>query len=183
MKPFYHLILTILSWLVLSPCSCLPNLGRNRSNHVQCIDTERGALLQFKHDLNDTCGMLTSWEPHTDCCLWRGIVCSNLTSHVVELSLGSPEDDPCLEGNPGLCGAPLLSCAKDRAPSNVPKGDNTNVQNKDDDFDFFLGLYISVVLGFIVGFWGVCGTLVIKTSWRHAYFRLLDNIKDRIKIL
>ncbi|XP_074284129.1 receptor-like protein EIX2 [Silene latifolia] len=83
-------------------------------------------------------------------------------------------------GNPGLCGAPLQSCSKDRATSNVPKGDNTSVQNKDDDFVFFLGLYISVVLGFIVGFWGVCGTLVIKASWRHAYFQLLDNIKDKI---
>ncbi|XP_074284132.1 receptor-like protein EIX2 [Silene latifolia] len=83
-------------------------------------------------------------------------------------------------GNSGLCGAPLQSCSKDRAPSNVPNGDITTVQNKDDDFGFFLGLYISVVLGFIVGFWGVCGTLVIKTSWRYAYFRFLDNIKNRI---
>ncbi|XP_074284136.1 receptor-like protein EIX2 [Silene latifolia] len=76
-------------------------------------------------------------------------------------------------GNPGLCGAPLSSCSKDRAPSNVPSGDNIGVQDKDVDFGFFLGLYISVVLGFIVGFWGVCGTLIIKTSWRHSYFRLL----------
>ncbi|XP_074284144.1 receptor-like protein EIX2 [Silene latifolia] len=83
-------------------------------------------------------------------------------------------------GNEGLCGAPLPSCSKDREPSNVPSGHNTSVRNKDDDFVFFLGLYISVVLGFIIGFWGVCGTLVIKTSWRYAYFRLLDNIKDRI---
>ncbi|XP_074284146.1 receptor-like protein EIX2 [Silene latifolia] len=83
-------------------------------------------------------------------------------------------------GNAGLCGAPLPSCSKDQAPSNVPKGDITSVRNKDDDFGFFLGLYISVVLGFIVGFWGVCGTLVIKTSWRYAYFRFLDNIKDKI---
>ncbi|XP_074284142.1 receptor-like protein EIX2 [Silene latifolia] len=83
-------------------------------------------------------------------------------------------------GNAGLCGAPLPSCSKDQAPSYVPKGDITSVRNKDDDFGFFLGLYISVVLGFIVGFWGVCGTLVIKTSWRYAYFRFLDNIKDKI---
>ncbi|XP_074284137.1 receptor-like protein EIX2 [Silene latifolia] len=83
-------------------------------------------------------------------------------------------------GNEGLCGAPLPSCSKDQAPSNVPSGDNTSVRNKDDDSVFFLGLYISVVLGFIVGFWGVCGTLIIKTSWRYAYFQFLDNIKDKI---
>ncbi|XP_074284125.1 receptor-like protein EIX2 [Silene latifolia] len=83
-------------------------------------------------------------------------------------------------GNEGLCGAPLPSCSKDREPFNVPSGHNISVRNKDDDFGFLLGLYISVVLGFIVGFWGVCGTLVIKTSWRYAYFRFLDNIKDKI---
>ncbi|XP_074284150.1 receptor-like protein EIX2 [Silene latifolia] len=44
-------------------------------------------------------------------------------------------------GNPRLCGAPLPSYSKDRVPANVPSGSNTSVQNKDDDFVFFLGLY------------------------------------------
>ncbi|KAK9724690.1 hypothetical protein RND81_05G092600 [Saponaria officinalis] len=78
-------------------------------------------------------------------------------------------------GNAGLCGAPLPKCLKDQAaPANVLNEDER------DDFDVFPGLYISVVLGVIVGFWAFCGTLVIKTSWRHAYFRLLDNIKDKV---
>jgi EIX receptor 1/2 len=42
-----------------------------------------------------------------------------------------------------------------------------------------LGLYTSIALGFIVGFWGVCGLLLLKSSWRRAYFQYLDKIGDR----
>ena len=43
-----------------------------------------------------------------------------------------------------------------------------------------LWFYVSVVLGFIVGFWIVCGSLAIKKSWRHAYFHFVDEKKDRL---
>ena len=35
-------------------------------------------------------------------------------------------------------------------------------------------------LGFIVGFWIVFGSLMIKKSWRHAYFPFVDEKKDRL---
>ncbi|XP_074318025.1 uncharacterized protein LOC141654809 [Silene latifolia] len=82
-------------------------------------------------------------------------------------------------GNPGLCGTPLPKCANDEAPAIAPNGDVK--QDKIDDFK--LGLYISVVLGFIVGFWGVCGTLVVKRSWRHAYFRFYEDTRDKIYVI
>ncbi|XP_074281737.1 receptor-like protein EIX1 [Silene latifolia] len=99
MKSLYPLVvLILLSWLVLSPCICYLTPGHNRSNHIQCIDRERDALLHFKHGITtDNCGLLTSWEPHTDCCRWRGVLCSNLTSHVIKLNLGS-DAGLCLEG-------------------------------------------------------------------------------------
>ncbi|KAL2334808.1 hypothetical protein Fmac_016021 [Flemingia macrophylla] len=54
--------------------------------HVECIERERIALLQFKSALFDPYGMLSSWTtPH--CCHWKGIRCSNLTSHVLMLHL------------------------------------------------------------------------------------------------
>ncbi|XP_074317996.1 receptor-like protein EIX2 [Silene latifolia] len=80
--------------------------------------------------------------------------------------------------NPGLCGAPLPKCHEDERaiiPQNLNKGQPND--------NFKVGLYISVVLGFIFGFWGVCGTLVVKTSWRHAFFRFYDNIKDRLMVV
>ena len=44
-------------------------------------------------------------------------------------------------------------------------------------------LYLSIALGFIVGFWAVCGSLVIKKSWRHAYFCFVDKMKDRLLVV
>lgn len=90
-------------------------------------------------------------------------------------------------GNPGLCGDPLPKCPRDHSPSNIPKGNNDADDDDDDDNNdddgIFPGLYISVVLGFIVGFWGVCGTLVIKRSWRDAYFQFVNGMKDRVYVM
>ncbi|XP_074284121.1 receptor-like protein EIX1 [Silene latifolia] len=99
MKPFYELALILLSWLLLSLCTCHPTLGRNITNNIQCINSERDALLQFKHGVTaDYCGLLTSWEPNTDCCRWTGVVCSNLTNHVFKLELVPSDSVSCLEG-------------------------------------------------------------------------------------
>ncbi|CAL4982102.1 unnamed protein product [Urochloa decumbens] len=52
----------------------------------RCIASERDALLSWKASLSDTGGELTSWQGE-DCCQWKGVHCSNRTSHVVELDL------------------------------------------------------------------------------------------------
>ncbi|RVW30201.1 hypothetical protein CK203_108981 [Vitis vinifera] len=33
------------------------------------------------------------------------------------------------------------------------------------------------------GFWGVFGPLIINRSWRRAYFRFLDEMKDRVMVV
>ncbi|PRQ34478.1 putative non-specific serine/threonine protein kinase [Rosa chinensis] len=81
-------------------------------------------------------------------------------------------------GNPSLCGFPLLNkCPGDDTPPQptFPRG-------KRHEDDKKLGFYISVVLGFVVGFWGVCGTLLIKKSWRYAYFQFFDSIQDKVAV-
>ncbi|KAB2607441.1 tyrosine-sulfated glycopeptide receptor 1-like [Pyrus ussuriensis x Pyrus communis] len=61
------------------------------------------------------------------------------------------------EGNPKLCGAPLSNqCLPDA-------DENENNQDLDDDEDQRL-------LGF-------CCPLLLKRTWRYAYFQLLDNIQ------
>ncbi|XP_040373136.1 receptor-like protein EIX2 isoform X2 [Rosa chinensis] len=82
------------------------------------------------------------------------------------------EDSSIYEGNPSLCGVPLSDCPGDDRPIS-PEDD------KDEDDYGRLGLYVSIVLGFAVGFWGVCGSLIIKKSWRYAYFKFFGNIKDK----
>ncbi|KAK7825654.1 receptor-like protein eix2 [Quercus suber] len=88
--------------------------------------------------------------------------------------------DPSIyEGNPKLCGPPLITNC-----SLLPSDGDTEAVDEDEDSEEFrsekLWFYVSVVLGFIVGFWIVCGSLVIKKSWRHAYFNFVDEKKDRL---
>lgn len=82
-------------------------------------------------------------------------------------------DSSIYEGNPHLCGAPLpTECSMH---IDDPKGDT------DEDLDSShckLWLYLSIGLGYIVGFWAVCGSLVLKKSWRHGYFQFVDSVKD-----
>ncbi|XP_030963139.1 receptor-like protein EIX1 [Quercus lobata] len=81
------------------------------------------------------------------------------------------------EGNPKLYGPPLITNC-----SLLPSDGDTEAVNEDnEEFRFEkLWFYVSVVLGFILGFWIVCGSLVIKKSWRHAYFHFVDEKKDML---
>ena len=50
-----------------------------------CIETERKALLMFKQDLTNTSNRLNSWiGGDGDCCTWAGVICDNITGHVLE---------------------------------------------------------------------------------------------------
>ncbi|KAM5573163.1 receptor-like protein EIX2 [Rosa sericea] len=80
-------------------------------------------------------------------------------------------------GNLELCGPPLTpNCSRDGAT----QADDNKEHDKDGLIS--LGFFISVVLGFVTGFWMVCGSLLLKTSYRYAYFRFLDNAKDWIYV-
>ncbi|CAL2241788.1 unnamed protein product [Prunus armeniaca] len=64
-------------------------------------------------------------------------------------------------GNPLLCGEPLP-----RTCSEEEKGPGQPVLVNEDDKDGLItqGFYISMGLGFAVGFWGVCGTLLLNSA-------------------
>uniref|UniRef100_A0A6N2KG07 Leucine-rich repeat-containing N-terminal plant-type domain-containing protein n=1 Tax=Salix viminalis TaxID=40686 RepID=A0A6N2KG07_SALVM len=58
----------------------------------RCMERDRQALLQFREDLTDDYGVLSSWgseEEKRDCCKWRGVGCDNITGHVTLLDLHS----------------------------------------------------------------------------------------------
>ncbi|KAM5585414.1 hypothetical protein ABKV19_004688 [Rosa sericea] len=91
-------------------------------------------------------------------------------------------DSSIYMGNPYLCGSPLLTkCPGDSTPSLTKPGGN-ETDNEVKDYNGKLGFYVSIILGFILGFWGVCGTLIVKHSWRYAYFRFFDDIKDKLAL-
>ncbi|PRQ30271.1 putative transferase [Rosa chinensis] len=86
------------------------------------------------------------------------------------------DDSSIYKGNPSLCGVPLSTVCPGDGAADPDDGDHN-----DDDIDENgkFGIVASAVLGFIISFWSVCGTLVIKKSWRYAYFRFFDNIKEK----
>ncbi|XP_030935404.1 receptor-like protein EIX2 [Quercus lobata] len=81
-------------------------------------------------------------------------------------------------GNLALCGPPLTpKCPGDAEPNvESPKGGSKT--NQEDEDEFLKCLYIGMGLGFMVGFWGVCGSLMLNRSWRHLYFRTTSNLND-----
>ncbi|XP_059436255.1 receptor-like protein EIX2 [Corylus avellana] len=93
-------------------------------------------------------------------------------------------DASIYEGNSLLCGLPLSTkCLEDETkPMVTPNGGNRVANENGSAGIKSFSFYISMIAGFIVGFWGVCGTLIIKTSWRQAYFRSFDNLKDKIVV-
>ncbi|KAL7086723.1 hypothetical protein ACP275_13G018100 [Erythranthe tilingii] len=91
-------------------------------------------------------------------------------------------------GNIKLCGAPLVSCPGDKLiPDTTDQGKRNNKEIKDDEdeggfilmrISFWKEVGISIVFGFIVGFWGFVGSLLIKRSWRVAYFNFWGRVGD-----
>ncbi|KAF5800368.1 putative non-specific serine/threonine protein kinase [Helianthus annuus] len=71
-----------------------------------------------------------------------------------------------------LCGSPLTNdCV------HVDKPDTTSDQKKDGgSHKVDWGLIISIVLGFITGFWVIVVSLMLNRSWRITYFRLLRKL-------
>ncbi|KAF3435148.1 hypothetical protein FNV43_RR22235 [Rhamnella rubrinervis] len=81
------------------------------------------------------------------------------------------------QGNVGLCGKPLQTNCSDDNGQNSTQGSEEEDKDSDVGNEFAnLGFFISMALGFIVGFWGVFGTLSIKKSWRKAYFGFVDRV-------
>ncbi|KAK4736805.1 hypothetical protein R3W88_000502 [Solanum pinnatisectum] len=94
----------------------------------------------------------------------------NNLSGMIPLSTQLQSFDPTsFQGNK-LCGLPLLvNCSSD---GNIPNHKYEDDKSDKDEVDWF---YISMAIGFSLSFWGVCGSLLFKRSWRHAYFRFLDR--------
>ncbi|KAI9099577.1 hypothetical protein K1719_024582 [Acacia pycnantha] len=68
-----------------------------------------------------------------------------------------------------LFGPPLPKNCNDTC--NVPNHDHEDKQGKGKGISWF---YVSMSLGFILGFWGVVGPVLYSRSWRYTYFQFLD---------
>ncbi|XP_057737158.1 receptor-like protein EIX2 [Arachis stenosperma] len=89
-------------------------------------------------------------------------------------------DSSSYAGNPYLCGFPLPNkCGylhEDHGSSEF-EDDDSNL----DKLEKWL-FYFVIAIGFATGFWGVIGTLWFKKTWRHAYFRWVEDLADTIYV-
>ncbi|XP_016650055.1 PREDICTED: probable LRR receptor-like serine/threonine-protein kinase At1g34110 isoform X2 [Prunus mume] len=77
-------------------------------------------------------------------------------------------------GNPLLCGLPLRTCdEEEKGP-----GQTVLVNQEVKDGLIMQGFYISLGLGFVVGFWGVFGTLLFNRSCRFTSFNFWTCLTD-----
>ncbi|XP_028795708.1 receptor-like protein EIX2 [Neltuma alba] len=67
--------------------------------NISCAVTDKEALLKLKDGFVDGGGRLSTWKSEADCCEWNGVVCSNLTGHVIKLDLVHYGDSEELRGN------------------------------------------------------------------------------------
>jgi len=77
------------------------------------------------------------------------------------------------EGNIDLCGEQMnKSCPGDNRTTKAEAG----TEKDGDDYDFFEALYMSMGVGFFVGFWGLLGPILIWKPWRIAYLSFLNKL-------
>ncbi|KAL2585520.1 hypothetical protein GLYMA_13G003500v4 [Glycine max] len=70
-------------------------------------------------------------------------------------------------GNPKLCGLPL--------PKNCSK---QNIHDKPKQGGANESLFLGMGVGFVVGLWGVWGSLFLNKAWRHKYYRIVGHVED-----
>ncbi|KEH16221.1 LRR receptor-like kinase [Medicago truncatula] len=80
--------------------------------------------------------------------------------------------------NPELCGTPLKNYTTEEEN---PKTAKPYTENEDDD-SAKESLYLGMGVGFAVGFWGIFGSLFLITKWRHAYYRFIDRVGDKLYV-
>ncbi|XP_052883600.1 receptor-like protein EIX2 [Gossypium arboreum] len=87
-------------------------------------------------------------------------------------------DPSSFSHNRGLCGPPISpNCSTVEPPSGKPA-----VGGEEDSDEFMKWFYTGLGLGFAVGFWGFCSVVFLKRSWRHSYYRYMDNAKDWVYV-
>ncbi|GAU32089.1 hypothetical protein TSUD_152940 [Trifolium subterraneum] len=77
-------------------------------------------------------------------------------------------------GNPKLCGAPLNNCTTEK--------DNEKSRGHEDGDSITESLYLGMGVGFAAGFWGICGSLFLIRKWRHACYRFVDGVGDKLYV-
>lgn len=157
------------------------NLSRNQ---LTGIIPENIGDLKLLETLDLSCNKLSGHIPPSMPSMtslnYLNLSYNNLSGQIPSANQFLTLNDPSVyEGNPGLCGPPLpINCS-------MPNEDGAHKQDDQDEEDRSekIWFYSGIAVGFVVGFWGVCGSLIVKKSWRYTYFQFVDRQKDRIYVM
>eukprot|EP00258_Populus_trichocarpa_P026674 XP_024442693.1 receptor-like protein EIX1 isoform X4 [Populus trichocarpa] len=103
---------------------------------------------------------------------------NNLSGQIPSSTQLQSFDASAFIGNPALCGLPVTNkCLGGDLPRNLVM--NGVIQDNQETVHEFSAWFCTAMgIGFSVFFWGVSGALLLIRSWRHAYFRFLDESWD-----
>ncbi|KAI8008388.1 Receptor-like protein EIX2, partial [Camellia lanceoleosa] len=155
----------------------LVSLNLSRNNLVGRIIQEIGQMKMLETlDLsaNRLSGEIPTSLAHLNFLGVLNLSNNNLSGKIPSSTQLQSFDASAYSENPKLCGRPL--------PNKCP-GEETVVEppiSTEEDEDRFItsGFYVSMGIGFTVGFWGVFGTMLCNSPLRYAYFKFLDRIQN-----
>ncbi|KAK9987950.1 hypothetical protein SO802_028189 [Lithocarpus litseifolius] len=111
---------------------------------------------------------------------------NNLSGEILHGHQLKTFDNSSYIGNPQLCGFPLSK----KCTSNESFGDprcsieeKQGIQKEVQHGFEIPSFYLSMGLGFIAGYCGFWGSLLLSRSWMYTYFRFLGNINDKIYVM
>ncbi|KAK0600619.1 hypothetical protein LWI29_016810 [Acer saccharum] len=85
---------------------------------------------------------------------------NNLSGPIPTTNQFQTFNDPSIyEGNQHLCGPPLTTNCSSGPGDTKDKNEEVEEGEEDEDVSEKFWLYVGMAVGFIVGFWAVCGTL------------------------
>ncbi|XP_058205914.1 receptor-like protein EIX2 isoform X2 [Rhododendron vialii] len=82
-------------------------------------------------------------------------------------------------GNSELCGDPLPRKCRGDEKSQPPTATGHREEHEEDDSEK-VWFYVAIMSGYATGLWGFVAVLVLKKSWRHAYFQFVVMVKDEV---
>ncbi|THU74710.1 hypothetical protein C4D60_Mb04t36260 [Musa balbisiana] len=102
--------------------------------------------------------------------------CNNFSGRIPSGSQLRTFTDPSIyAGNPQLCGPPLSDKCPDDAASEIP-AEASQEEGVDEDEYGIIWVFVGFAPGFVLGFWGFIGTVMIDRRRRFRYIQFLDMI-------
>ncbi|GMP68176.1 hypothetical protein CsSME_00027885 [Camellia sinensis var. sinensis] len=102
---------------------------------------------------------------------------NNLSGKIPSSTQLQSFDASAYSENPKLCGRPLPNKCPGEETVVEPPISTKGIQEDEDRF-ITSGFYVSMGIGFTLGFWGVFCTVLCNSPLRYAYFKFLDRIQN-----